>query len=242
VAKAERAVDEAERSAKRAELEAKILAPERSAAMQARGEAVVSLIVRLRKEVEGIVAALAEDADEVAKARTLGSTVDYADGLQVAAGLARALLDHGGSLRHDDHQLRWLCEFAIGPGKPAIDAAKAAAALVPFVFASLGATAPAYERAELERRASVYARYRNAAGAFREEEERMRIERERSRRAGVAAAEQAMARRPAATRLRPVPAKPRPESSQGRFSPVAEELPDGPFTPSESDGPRVAAE
>jgi hypothetical protein len=40
--------------------------------MQARGEAVVSLIVRLRKEVEGIVAALAEDADEVAKARTLG--------------------------------------------------------------------------------------------------------------------------------------------------------------------------
>ena len=133
-------------------------------------------------------------------------------------------------------------------GEPSLNVDTLMSELLAFVRSSVayGRVAPAYAKAELERRIEIYGRHRNMASANREIEARNAREREERRAAELVSGQEAIALR---TRLglieqparsgryiqpgeRSTPRRVTPARAPAAqtFEPRDEELPDGPFS------------
>jgi hypothetical protein len=236
-------VVEAERTLSRLRLEAKLLDPNLSAEQQERGRKIVDTIKSLIEQVQEAHASLLADAADVARARELGATVEAADGIQIASGLAFGILAHGGCVAADDHTVRHVCDVREYNGR----IAEATRRIVEFVCSALGrpSVPPTLENVEaLRRQADVFSSHRSFLGASRAIEAQRTRERQEQRASGVGSGEKAYAERVRLGLVEPskgyspngryVPPderqSPRRAPAMQTFRPRDEELPDGSFS------------
>ena len=104
---------DAANAAERASLEVKVLDPARHARLEEMGGRVVKTLVGLHSLLDDMNRDLAQEHKLVTRARSLGSSLEYADGLPFARGAALAILEHGLDLGPaESHPIRWAFDLA----------------------------------------------------------------------------------------------------------------------------------
>ncbi|HEY5147928.1 MAG TPA: hypothetical protein VII82_14235 [Polyangiaceae bacterium] len=128
---------DAERALECARVQAALGRPERIDDLVHAGSVIVAAIVAVRSAVASARDLLTADHELVRRARALGVAAHPADGLPIAAGIAKALVDVGGDLRFVENEIRWNAPTIPTDGPvPSLD--DSAAKIVRVVLAVLG--------------------------------------------------------------------------------------------------------
>ncbi len=104
---AEGAVRAAERALECARMQAALQRPERLGGMVDAGRVIVAAVAALRSAAAAARDLVVADHELVRSARALGVAADSTDGLPIAFGIAKALVDQGGDLRFLENDVRW---------------------------------------------------------------------------------------------------------------------------------------